>query len=89
MYVGPYLKFTFAQEWKLYVPGTTFFVAFGDSVPACFDIIGKGMDTVPTRFGCIAIQNILTLKISGSFIGANTIDTAMPHSFHNQLLVNS
>ena len=58
-------------------------------MPACFDTIGKGMDTVPTRFDALQFKNILMLKISGSFIGANTVDTAMPRSFHNQLLVNS
>ena len=46
-------------------------------MPACFDTIGKGMDTVPTRFDALQVYNsrylnILTLKISGSFIGANT-----------------
>ena len=45
--------------------------------------------TVPTRFDALQFKNILTLKISGSFIGANTVDTAMPRSLHNQLLVNS
>ena len=47
VHVGPYciLKVTFAQEWKLYYPGTRFFIVFGDSIPACFDTICKGMDT--------------------------------------------
>ena len=58
VHVGPYciLKATIAQEWKLYVPGTTFFIAFGDSMPACFDTIGKGMDTVPTRFDALQFK---------------------------------
>ena len=52
-----YIKsYTFAQEWKLYVPGMTFFIAFGDSMPACFDTIGKGMDTVPTRFDALQFK---------------------------------
>ena len=53
-------------------------------MPACFDTIGKGMDTVPTRFDAIQVYNsrylnILTLKISGSFIGANTVHCARPY----------
>ena len=52
VHVGP-LIVTFAQERKLYVPGTTFFVAF---MPECFDTIGKGMDTVLTRFDALQFK---------------------------------
>ena len=47
---------------RMDVRGMTFFIAFGigDLMPACFDTIGKGMDTVPTRF------DALQFKISSS-----------------------
>ena len=51
------LKVTLAQEWmKLHVPGTMFFIAFGGSIPACFDTIGKGMDTVPNRLDALQFR---------------------------------
>ena len=53
---------------------------------ACFDTISKGMDTVPTRFDALQFKIYSHAENQRFFYRS---DTAMPRSFHNQLLVNS
>ena len=56
MHVGPYCISYVCTRVEIIRSRTTFFIAFGDSMPACFDTIGKGMDTVPTRFDALQFK---------------------------------
>ena len=50
-----YIKGYISTNYTFQVQGK-FFIVFGDSMPACFDNISKGMDTVRTRLDALQFR---------------------------------